>query len=114
MKHLPLDLQTFSKLVNNLIDLTLAEDFSTLLGYTGTELQHYFSPYIDRLAEKLGMPQNSLAKAIQQWYNGYSWDGKNFVYNPFSILNMFNANSFENFWFSSGTPTFSMSIRKKI
>ncbi len=92
--------------LNNLIDITLAENFSALLGYTEAELWHYFSSYIEEMAEKRGITSSQFIAIIREWYNGYSWDGKNFVYNPFSILNLFNANSFENFWFSTGTPTF--------
>jgi hypothetical protein len=40
------------------------------------------------------------------WYNGYSWDGKNFLYNPFSLVNFFSDSSFRNFWFTSGSPNF--------
>lgn len=98
--------------LNNLVDITLMANYSTLLGYTEEELRHYFSSYIKPLAEKLAVSENHLTQAIQKWYNGYSWDGENFVYNPFSILNLFNSNSFENFWFSSGTPTFLVKLIK--
>jgi hypothetical protein len=98
-------LSVFSDL-NNLIDITLVGDYATLLGYTEEELRHYFFPYINRMTEKQGMSADGLIEAIRDWYNGYSWDGKNFVYNPFSILNLFNTGSFKNFWFSTGTPTF--------
>jgi hypothetical protein len=98
--------------LNNLIDLTLYEKFSTLLGYTEAELEHYFSPYMEQMAEKRGISKNHLIQTIQKWYNGYSWDGENFVYNPFSILNLFNTNSFENYWFSTGTPTFLIQLIK--
>ena len=98
--------------LNTLIDITLYDDFSTLLGYTEEELKHYFSPYLKRTTEKMGMSEASLLKSIRKWYNGYSWDGNNFVYNPFSILSFFNANSFGNFWFSTGTPTFLIKLIK--
>jgi hypothetical protein len=85
-----------------------------LLGYTETELMHYFEPYMAQLADEAGMSQQQLANEIKYWYNGYSWDGENFVYNPFSILNLFAEKSFENFWFTSGTPTFLIQlIRRK-
>jgi hypothetical protein len=87
-------------------------NYSTLLGYTETELRHYFSPYIEQMAKKLAVSKSHLIQAIKKWYNGYSWDGENFVYNPSSILNLFNANSFENFWFSSGTPSFLVKLIK--
>jgi len=98
--------------LNNLVDITLMSNYSTLLGYTEAELQHYFSPYIEQMAKKLQVSKNHLIQAVKRWYNGYSWDGENFVYNPFSILNLFNANSFENFWFSSGTPSFLVKLIK--
>jgi hypothetical protein len=92
--------------LNNLRDITLSKSFATLLGYTETELKHYFDPYLAQLASETAISKKQLTKEIRQWYNGYSWDGKNFVYNPFSILNLFTENRFGNYWFSSGTPTF--------
>ncbi|HLP46263.1 MAG TPA: AAA family ATPase [Candidatus Kapabacteria bacterium] len=100
--------------LNNLRDITLSKQFAVLLGYTETELMHYFGPYLSQLADEAGMSKNQLAHDIKNWYNGYSWDGENFVYNPFSILNLFAEKSFENFWFTSGTPTFLIQlIRRK-
>jgi hypothetical protein len=98
--------------LNNLIDITLHENFAALLGYTEAELEHYFSPYMEQMVEKRGMSISYLTETVRKWYNGYSWDGENFVYNPFSILNLFNTNSFGNFWFSSGTPTFLIQLIK--
>jgi hypothetical protein len=98
--------------LNNLIDITLFEKFSTLLGYTQADMDRYFPPYMEQMAEKRGMSQGYLAASVRKWYNGYSWDGENFVYNPYSILNLFNANSFGNFWFSTGTPTFLIQLIK--
>ena len=94
----------FSEL-NNLLDLTIYSDYATLLGYTQEELEHYFAERIDQLAPEFG-GRADLLNQIKQWYNGYSWDAKHFVYNPFSILNFFAKKSFENFWFETGTPTF--------
>ncbi len=98
--------------LNNLSDITLSDEFSTLLGYTETELEHSFSPYMKRMAEKRGMSKNHLTKTIRKWYNGYSWDGENFVYNPFSILNLFNTGKFKNYWFTTGTPGFLIQLIK--
>lgn len=82
--------------LNNLNDITLDEHFSTLLGYTHEEFLHYFK---DRL-------KDDRETDIKRWYNGYSWDGKDFLYNPLSILLYFDKGKFGNFWFSTGTPTF--------
>ena len=94
----------FSEL-NNLKDLTVHSQYATLLGYTQAELEHYFADRIEQLAPDFG-GREALLDQIKQWYNGYSWDAKHFVYNPFSILNFFDRATFENFWFETGTPTF--------
>ena len=96
----------FSKL-NNLTDLTLHKDYSTLLGYTQTELEQSFEAYIDKV--HLDYPEYSrteLLGEIKHWYDGYSWDGKNRLYNPYDILLFLDARDFQSYWFETGTPTF--------
>ena len=95
----------FSEL-NHLSDLTLNPHFSTLCGYTQTELEYYFKPYFDV------MPTETLEK-MKLWYNGYSWDAKNFVYNPFSVLCFFQNQDYRNFWFETGTPTFLIKLMRQ-
>ena len=76
------------------------------MGYTQQELEHYFEEGVEEFVGELANDKESLLELIKEWYNGYSWDGKHFVYNPFSILSFFDAGQFHNFWFSTGTPTF--------
>jgi Predicted AAA-ATPase/PD-(D/E)XK nuclease superfamily len=92
--------------LNHLIDLTLHPDYTTLCGYTQTELEHHFEPYLKRL------PSDTLEK-MKLWYNGYSWDAQNYVYNPFSVLCFFENRSYGNFWFKTGTPTFLVKLLRK-
>jgi hypothetical protein len=89
--------------LNNLTDITISGAFSTMLGYTEDELLYYFDERIEKIAEG---EKDKLIADIKHWYNGYSWDGKNFVYNPLSILLFFKENRFGNYWFSTATPTF--------
>jgi hypothetical protein len=96
----------FSKL-NNLNDLTMNLNYSTMLGYTQTELEHYFKEYIDEVCAFMQFPtREAFLEEVRLWYNGYSWDGKNKLYNPFGILLFFANKDFQSFWFQSGTPTF--------
>ena len=95
----------FSEL-NNLKDLTIHPKFATLVGYTQAELEDYFEEGVEELSEEQGWGKRELLDLIKEWYNGYSWDGKHFLYNPFSILSYFDSGQFQNFWFSTGTPTF--------
>ena len=92
--------------LNNLYDLTLDLDSANLLGYTQTELIHYFTPYLPAVMQRTKLDGPVLWEKIQEWYNGYTWDLETAIYNPFSILNFFQAKAFRNFWFETGTPTF--------
>ncbi len=96
----------FSKL-NNLNDLTINPNYSTMLGYTQEELEANFDDYInDALTVFTENNRQELLDDIRKWYNGYSWDGKNTLYNPFGILLFLSNKDFQSFWFQSGTPTF--------
>ena len=96
----------FSKL-NNLDDLTIDPNYATLLGYTQQELEDNFAPYIDdALIIFPEYTRQELLDEIKLWYNGYSWDGKNTMYNPFGILLFLSKKDFQSFWFATGTPSF--------
>lgn len=85
--------------LNHLDDLTIDPRSHAICGYTQAELEHYFKPYLDT------MPEDTLEK-MRYWYNGYSWDGNTWVYNPFSVLNFFAKRIYQNYWFHTGTPSF--------
>jgi hypothetical protein len=96
----------FSKL-NNLHDLTLDPNYATMLGYTQQELEYNFEGYIDDA--QLVFPhytRQELLDKMRLWYNGYSWDGVNTLYNPFGILLFLSKKDFQGHWFQSGTPSF--------
>jgi hypothetical protein len=96
----------FSKL-NNLSDLTLNPQYATMLGYTQEELEANFEEYLEETFK--AFPHHSwksLLNKLKLWYNGYSWDGKTSLYNPYGILLFFANQDFQSFWFQSGTPTF--------
>jgi hypothetical protein len=63
--------------LNNLEDITIDATYSSICGYTESELIENFK---EHLADKD-------IEEIRHWYNGYSWTGAERVYNPFSILN---------------------------
>jgi len=95
----------FSEL-NNLTDLTLKPLFANICGYTQEELEICFKDHVDKYCEDFDLSREEFLNLIKNWYNGYSWDGKNFLYNPYSILNFFEDGEFSNYWFESGSPTF--------
>ncbi|MDR3063139.1 MAG: AAA family ATPase, partial [Methanobrevibacter sp.] len=99
--------------LNNLDDITLDKDYATICGYTHSELEDYFKEHIENLANEESLSYKETLDKIEYFYDGYTWDGKTKVYNPFSILLLFNKRKFSNYWFSSGTPTFLIELLKK-
>jgi hypothetical protein len=94
-------------------DITLDHKYSTICGYSQKELETSFSEHLENLASIEKTNKQQIINKIKRWYNGYSWDGTNLVYNPFSTLLLFDKNQFNNFWFATGTPTFLLKIIKE-
>jgi Predicted AAA-ATPase len=94
--------------LNNLSDITLHPKYAALTGYTQTELEFYFDEHLQQCVESLGISKEMLLNEMKTWYNGFSWDGKTTVYNPFGTLNFLDVQTFKNFWFSTGSPRFLM------
>ena len=82
--------------LNNLIDITLEPEFSSVCGFTEADLDEVFA------AELQGLDRDR----IQEWYNGYSWLGSERVYNPYDILLLLRKRVFKAHWFETGTPAF--------
>lgn len=80
---------------NNLEDITLSPEFSSICGYTEFDLDNVFSEVIAGLDRE----------KIREWYNGYCWLGKEKVYNPYGMLLLFKQRSFMSRWYETGTPT---------
>ncbi|PID27273.1 MAG: AAA family ATPase [Candidatus Cloacimonadota bacterium] len=102
----------FSEL-NNLTDITIDENYGNITGYTKKEIIDNYEEYLIDIEKKFGIDRKRLMEVIKLWYNGYSWDSKDFVYNPYSIISFFWAREFKNFWFKSGTATFLIKLIKE-
>jgi hypothetical protein len=90
--------------LNNLNDITFNPNYTTICGYTQTELEDTFA----------GLFTSEELPEIKAWYNGYTFGGNESVYNPFSILNFFDNNKqFGSYWFASGTPSFLIHLFKQ-
>jgi len=101
----------FSEL-NQLNDITIHPRYSEICGYTQNDLEFYFKDYISKITELKDIGENYLLNSLKRCYNGYSWDGKNFLYNPFSILNFFDTGKLANYWADTGTPKLLVDILK--
>jgi hypothetical protein len=94
----------FSEL-NNLTDLTFRKEYADMLGLTDSEIDTCFRPYIEKVKKEHSLPEEKFWKQLRAYYNGFSFDGEHFLYNPYSILNFFDSGEFRNYWFESATPS---------
>jgi nicotinamide riboside kinase len=99
--------------LNNLVDVTFDAEYATLCGYTQGELESCFAPHIEELAAAHNCDVPEVLAEIRRWYNGFSWDGENSVYNPFSTLVLLLQKRFTNLWFETGTPMFLVNLMKE-
>jgi hypothetical protein len=95
----------FSSMLNNLTDISIKPEFATLMGYTQQELETYFNPFIIETAKKLMVTRPDLLKSIKDYYDGFSFDGAEKVYNPYSTLSFFDNSQFSSYWMGSGSNT---------
>jgi len=99
--------------LNNLRDLTMDAQYATMLGYTQQELEANFGEEIEQVAQKLKLSVPSLLDKMRVWYNGYRFEeDAERVYNPVSCNLFFEQQKFQNFWFSTGTPSFLVNLLK--
>jgi hypothetical protein len=98
---------------SDLNHLTLARDYAAITGYTQEELEASFVDYIEVAMRDLELSREVLLSTMKKWYDGFSWDGKQELYNPFGTLHFFNNRDFRNYWFATGTPTFLVKLMKE-
>jgi hypothetical protein len=84
---------------NTYIDISTAPEYGAILGFTHEELGHYYKEHIEQTAIALGMSEQQLSKKMEEYYNGFCFDGKTKVYNPFSTQLFLNKKSLKNFGF---------------
>ena len=99
--------------VNNLIDITLEDDYAGICGFTEGELDQ-FAPEIKRLAEKQKSSVEKTRARLKKEYDGYCFaeEGEH-VYNPYSLLKVLATSKFKYYWFESATPTYLVNYLKR-
>ena len=108
--------------LNHLVDISHKDDYSSLCGISKNELLHFFTPELEKLADKHNLSFDEAVAKMTQQYDGYHFshnvDG---MFNPFSVLNTLKFSDFDNYWFNSvegcavqtGTPTYLVDLLKE-
>jgi hypothetical protein len=100
--------------LNNLEDISLDKPYASICGITDEEIDTVLVPYVQRLAEANERSYDDVRKELQIQYDGYHFVYNSVaVYNPFSLLNTFKKNEFNNYWFETGTPSYLVYLLKK-
>ena len=102
----------FSKLtifsgLNNLEDISMKSAYAGICGITEAELTTNFAQEIDALAAELTLSHEDALAVLKKRYDGYLFTPrKEYVYNPFSLLNVLKSKELGDYWYATGTPTF--------
>ena len=103
----------FSEL-NNLQNISMSDDYSAICGITEQELLSQMQPDIERIAQANNETYEEACRHLKRQYDGYHFcEFAEGVFNPFSVLNLFDGYKFSNYWFQTGTPTFLVELLKK-
>lgn len=93
--------------LNQLKDISLLPDYSSICGITEEEMTSAFMPEIEAFAASMNTTVSDCVSKLAEMYDGYHFSyNSEGVYNPFSLLNSLQDRSFGMYWFSTGTPTF--------
>ena len=113
------NLSIFSAM-NNLVDLSMKEEFAGAFGYTDEELDEYFGEGIDEYLEANPGKYKSreeFREKIRSYYDGYRFspESETRVYNPVSIGFFFNDGcKFDNYWIQTGATSFAVALARNV
>ena len=88
-------------------DISMDRRYETLCGITQDEVERYFAEPLAELAQKYRQTVPEMRETLRRRYDGYHFSTRLVdVYNPFSLLNVFDSKWMRDYWFSTGTPTY--------
>lgn len=88
-------------------DISMSPMYDTICGITDEELEQTFSQQIEELAAVYGYTEEKMRGVLKKRFDGYHFSKRmKGVYNPFSILNTFDKQDVQDYWFRTGTPTY--------
>ena len=100
--------------LNQLNDISMKPQYATICGITRQELEDTFIPELNQLAEMNELTYEETLNKMTTLYDGYHFcEFAEGVFNPFSVLNVFDGYKFSNYWFQTGTPTFLVELLKE-
>ena len=100
--------------LNNLQNISLRDEYSAICGITEKELRSELKTDIEIITQANEETYEEACAHLKLQYDGYHFSKRcEDIYNPFSLFNAFVGKNYENFWFSTGTPTFLIELLKQ-
>ena len=88
-------------------DISMDARYEALCGITQEELDRCFAEPMTDMATEYRCTTEEMRQKLKSQYDGYHFSKRmTDIYNPFSLLNALDRSSIEDYWFSSGTPTY--------
>ncbi|MDR1041021.1 MAG: AAA family ATPase [Deltaproteobacteria bacterium] len=95
---------------NFISDISLDPAFSSICGFTKDEIRSNFWKHIEYALMKrkdLNIAENSLTgenlyASIEDWYDGYTWDGVTDIFNPISLMEFLSNYRLKQYWYGTG------------
>lgn len=95
----------FSKL-NNLKNISMQAAYECICGISEEELTTKMQVDIERLGTENGLSHDEMLVELKQMYDGYHFSrNMTDVYNPYSLMKVFDSGEITKYWFDSATPS---------
>lgn len=100
--------------LNNLKDISMLPRYNAICGISETEFHDNFKESIADFASAQGIPDEEAWSRFKLMYDGYHFaqSGEG-IYNPFSVINAFDDNVLDSYWYESGSPSYLIKLIEK-
>jgi hypothetical protein len=106
---------------NNLNDISMNSNYHNICGFSMEEYERYFVNFLPEILEynksmkfiPASLKLDAFKNLVLKKYDGYSWDGKQRVINPYTLMKFFEQRELQNYWFFSGSPSFLLKYIKQ-
>ncbi|MDR1080338.1 MAG: AAA family ATPase [Deltaproteobacteria bacterium] len=100
--------------LNNLTDISFNTDYSSACGFTENEIKLYYDCHMRSVFDEWVKNRTcghhkdlkDVYDTLKKWYDGYTWDGENRVFNPISVIGFLGEKSFKSYWYDLGNANF--------
>ena len=93
--------------MSNLVTISMSNEYASICGITKEELLSTLANEVRNMAQTLNVSESTVLARLKKKYDGYHFSKKSpDIYNPLSLLRSLKDCELNNYWYSTGTPTF--------